>query len=125
RCGLLPWFFKGPSLGASLGPGTYPHFWSRWGMARRFLRSLIHTAKSPSAVLWMPRRVVASGSPIWSSVSASSASSVARLASTMSQNAAVLGGGAFGSKQEISSFERYAATWRSPPWSYQPQSLDQ
>ena len=73
---------------------------------RRFLRSLSHWRISPSALATSCASVTASGRPSLSSTSASSASSGARLASTMSQKAGVFGGGAFGSKPERSSSAR-------------------
>ena len=87
----------------SLRHGIKPHFSSRCGMERRFLRSRIQASNSPLAFAVSCASVIAGGLPIRSSTSAISASSGARLASTIAQKAGVLGGGAFGSKAVISS----------------------
>src|SRR5262249_16063788 len=98
----VPPIFHCPSTAASLRTGVYSAPSMRCGITRRFLRSLSQSRNPPVAwaLIWL--NVTASGLPILSSTSASSASSGARLASTMSQNAGVFGGGAFGLNFEIS-----------------------
>jgi hypothetical protein len=75
-------------------------------MMRRFLRSLIHRLSSASAAVAIREMVTASGRPRSSRTSAGSASSGARLPSTIAQKAGVFGGGASESKPERSSWAR-------------------
>ena len=89
----------------------------RCGIARRFLRSISHSAVAAGALAISCSSVTASGLPSASSRSASSASSGALLAATMSQKAGVFGGGALGSKPDRSSCAQIGGDVPKPPFS--------
>src|SRR5215471_9395047 len=117
--------FQRPSLAPSLRTGVYPQASKRCGSMRRFLRSDSQFETSSEALARSIGKVTAFGLFRRSRRSASSASSGERFELTISQKAAVLGGGDFGLKLLMSSCARQAATSRSPPLLYQPHSSSQ